>query len=108
MSHKTVIDFEDLRPSMRVFDISDGVFGDIINVVDEDPEWRMIEVRWDREDPSIHDVSYVLPGTPIGIVIAADDELMEVIRESVGDQLDAAIDEHGDEDVTVLALAHWE
>lgn len=98
--------FADLEAGMRIFDLEDEEFGEIVKKDDEDPNWLMIEVLWDNEE-GVEDRSYVLSGKQIGVVVTAGSPMMDDILKHMGDEIQAVAEEHGDEFSVVNLVDMW-
>ncbi len=95
--------FADLEVGMRIFDLEDEEFGEIQDIQADDPEWRMLEVKWENEDPKVDDRSYVLSGKHVAVVVGPDMPMREKIEEAMGDELEKIRAQHGN-DFQILNL----
>jgi hypothetical protein len=98
--------FEDLEVGMRIFDLDEEAFGEIVKKDDEDRHWLMVEVLWDNEE-GVDDRSYVLSGKQIGVIVKAGSPMMDDILKHMGDEIQEVADECGDDFSVVNLVDVW-
>ena len=85
------ITYDTIEVGAQILDPEDGRFGTVLSKDETDPEWRMLEVKWDRDEDDLdgpEDISHIVPGMQIGVSVelTTEDQMATVIDDIVAAQ----------------------